>query len=171
MPILNKIIRASDSNGVLDEHTMPSIVRIEPSGSAQQSHTETGSEEIEDAVDAQPGTAQPKYAVGTAVLKSFYSEEDGKGQPFAGEVKSYDSEEGLYLVRYKDGDEEEMKEPELSKIVNTGKTGDQTNSLSDSPAAGQMVAHEMLGSSVFRGIITEVSNDTFIKHYIRCIHC
>ena len=60
--------------------------------------------------------APPKYRNGTVVWKPFL---DGAGgeRVFSGRVASYDSAAGLYLVRYDDGDREEMAEYELDEFV------------------------------------------------------
>jgi len=60
-----------------------------------------------------------KYSIGTSVSKVFYDEDKEKGvnREFSGVIKAYDAEEGLYLITYADGDEEELNERELGKIA------------------------------------------------------
>ena len=60
-----------------------------------------------------------KYSIGASVSKVFYDEDKEKGvnREFSGVIKSYDAEEGMYLITYEDGDEEELNERELEKIV------------------------------------------------------
>ena len=61
--------------------------------------------------------AEPTYAVGTAVSKVFYDEEEGKERPFSGNVAQYDPDKKVYSISYEDGDKEELYEWELSKIA------------------------------------------------------
>ena len=60
-----------------------------------------------------------KYSIGASVSKVFYDEDKEKGvnREFSGVIKAYDAEEGMYLITYEDGDEEELNERELEKIV------------------------------------------------------
>lgn len=59
-----------------------------------------------------------KYSIGIKVAKEFYDDECGKERYFWGFVSAYDSDEKLYQVKYyEDGDEEELTEEELEKIV------------------------------------------------------
>jgi len=62
-----------------------------------------------------------KYVIGTEVSKVFFDEAIDAERPFSGEVTRYDADEDLYLVVYEDGDEEEMDEEDLSKIIVTTK--------------------------------------------------
>ena len=52
-----------------------------------------------------------KYAVGTSVLKKF------RAGWFEGKVVSYDDQSKFYRIKYEDGDEEEVEEKELRKIL------------------------------------------------------
>ena len=61
--------------------------------------------------------SERKYNIGATVSKLFYSAEEKKYRPFAGVVAAYDYDEKLYLVRYEDGDEEELPEKDLSLIL------------------------------------------------------
>ncbi|EJK46780.1 hypothetical protein THAOC_34533, partial [Thalassiosira oceanica] len=61
--------------------------------------------------------APPKYRNGTLVWKPFLDGDGGEESLFSGRVASYDSDTGLYLVRYNDGDQEEMAEYELDEFV------------------------------------------------------
>lgn len=62
-------------------------------------------------------TIQPGYPVGTVVSKIFHDHDVGQDRAFSGRVMKYDSVRSLYWVRYEDGDEEELGEKDLSKIV------------------------------------------------------
>jgi len=64
---------------------------------------------------------KPKYANGTTVSKVFMDEDDGEEKPFSGKVTGYDVEEKTYCVRYEDGDEEDLSEGEVAKILDLGK--------------------------------------------------
>lgn len=94
VPILNKLLIASDHSGVNNATTMPSIVRVEPSGKSHQATAQT------------EGANQDGGAEGVTTPSS--ATDDSQSNHFA--------------------------------------------------AVGQNVACEMLGSSIFRGVITEVSS-------------
>eukprot|EP00584_Thalassiosira_punctigera_P025640 CAMPEP_0172555300 /NCGR_PEP_ID=MMETSP1067-20121228/58342_1 /TAXON_ID=265564 ORGANISM="Thalassiosira punctigera, Strain Tpunct2005C2" /NCGR_SAMPLE_ID=MMETSP1067 /ASSEMBLY_ACC=CAM_ASM_000444 /LENGTH=2498 /DNA_ID=CAMNT_0013343815 /DNA_START=188 /DNA_END=7684 /DNA_ORIENTATION=+ len=61
--------------------------------------------------------AVPKYDAGTVVSKVFRDEDDDQERPFPGEVVGYDADKKRYSVRYEDGDEEDVSEKELGKLV------------------------------------------------------
>ena len=67
--------------------------------------------------------SKQKYAVGTTVSKVFFDPEELEHRPFAGTVIRYDRKEKLYLVRYEDGDKEELDEEEISTIIDEGGSG------------------------------------------------
>ena len=58
-----------------------------------------------------------RYKIGATVSKVFVDEKIGKERPFSGNVIGYDKEEKLYKIKYEDGDEEEIGEVDLSKII------------------------------------------------------
>ena len=64
-----------------------------------------------------PENQEPTYAVGTAVSKVLYDEEEGKEYPSSGNVTQYCPGKKLYSINYEDGDKEELYEWELSKIA------------------------------------------------------
>ena len=74
--------------------------------------------------DDEGGGNEPKhYPHGTAVSKMFHDEDLGQDRAYSGKVMEYDSIRQLYLIRYEDGDEEELNEEELSMIVVAGGGG------------------------------------------------
>ena len=87
---------------------LPTRARRSKSSTANTSHT---------------AAHKQMYAVGTTVSKVFFDEEMGEERPFSGSVIGYDTEEKLYSVKYEDGDEEELNEQELSKIIDEGGSG------------------------------------------------
>ena len=67
--------------------------------------------------DATAPDKKPRYWIGTSVSKVFYDADKGVARPFSGKITAYDPEKRLYLITYEDGDEEEMNDEELGKIV------------------------------------------------------
>ena len=64
-----------------------------------------------------PEKPKSKYPVGTSVSKVFRDEDTGTERPFSGSVTQYDASAKLYSIKYEDGDEEELDEGGLSKII------------------------------------------------------
>jgi hypothetical protein len=64
-----------------------------------------------------------RYKIGATVSKVFVDEKIGKERPFSGNVIGYDKEEKLYKIKYEDGDEEEIGEVDLSKIIDDEGSG------------------------------------------------
>ena len=64
-----------------------------------------------------------RYKIGATVSKVFVDEEIGEERPFSGNVIGYDKEENLYKIKYEDGDEEEINEVDLSKIIDDEGSG------------------------------------------------
>ena len=81
-------------------------------------------------VEATASDTKPRYWIGTSVSKVFYDADKGDDRSFSGWITAYNSEEGLYLITYEDGDEEEMNEEELGKFVVDALTPDNTQCYS-----------------------------------------
>lgn len=58
-----------------------------------------------------------KYPCGTSVSKVFVDDKNGTKRAFSGSIIGYDKKDKLYKVKYDDGDEEELDEGDLTKIV------------------------------------------------------
>lgn len=63
-----------------------------------------------------PKKGKQMYPVGTALSKLF-TDDSGEERAFDGEIVKYDAKNELYLVRYEDGDEEEMEQKEVDKYL------------------------------------------------------
>ena len=79
---------------------------------------------------------EKKYDVGTAVLKKF------RAGWFEGKVVSYDHQSKFYKIEYEDGDEEEVEEKELTKILKLNIVGPENtpshySKASISPGSGR----------------------------------
>lgn len=126
-----------------------------------------------------------KYSIGAHVSKVFGDPKTGKERPFSGTIVSYDNYEKLYKVRYEDGDEEELDEGDIGKIIvkvgstkskKKGKKGTLKNDKSSSTKPSCKVKVEKGGdnkgvvvSAATLGIVAVVSseekeeNDVVIK--------
>ena len=62
-------------------------------------------------------TKMPRYRIGSIVSKVFINDDTGIEQQYTGKVMTYDDKEMIYSITYEDGDEEEMSEIELGKII------------------------------------------------------
>ncbi|KAL3805400.1 hypothetical protein HJC23_009107 [Cyclotella cryptica] len=64
--------------------------------------------------------SKPTYTIGTKLWKKFL-DDNGKRRPFQGTIESYDPDEGFYKIVYEDGDEEELTESQVSKLLQKNK--------------------------------------------------
>ena len=63
-----------------------------------------------------PKKQSQSVPIGTAVKKYFYDEK-GVKRLYSGMITEYDPKEGLYRIKYEDGDREQLDEMELSEVV------------------------------------------------------
>ena len=63
-----------------------------------------------------PKKQSQSVPIGTAVNKYFYDEK-GVKRLYSGMITEYDPKEGLYRIKYEDGDREQLDEMELSEVV------------------------------------------------------
>lgn len=62
-----------------------------------------------------------KHSLGKRIYKSFRSE-SGAEREFGGEIVSYDTKRKLYTVVYEDGDDEEMSDGEIDRLLSMKKS-------------------------------------------------
>ena len=119
-----------DQQGGIEPTTTTKATRKEKKKNTKRkrSTTTTTQEEEEDVVieDEKTKVNKPpparrqrhmKYSIGAHVSKVFDDPKTGKERPFSGTIVSYDNYEKLYKVRYEDGDEEELDEGDIGKII------------------------------------------------------
>jgi len=61
------------------------------------------------------------YPVGTKILKYFPDLGDNDWGWYRGKVMQVDAKDGIYLVRYNDGDKEELDHAEVGRYLRLGK--------------------------------------------------
>lgn len=62
-------------------------------------------------------TKMPRYRIGSIVSKVFINDDTGIEQQYTGKVTTYDDKEMIYSITCEDGNEEELSEIELGKII------------------------------------------------------
>ena len=133
VPVLNKILVSADPSGAMDVLIMPSIVRIQPTGKSHQPQAD-----IQADLQAEAANEETEDAV----------EKAGSGR----ELNCGDQDKKTAVQKYAVGNENSAGD--LRSIIDAGKKlGGAGN-----PAVGERVAYEMLGHSIFRGVITKVSS-------------
>ena len=108
-----KAVRQIKSSTTLDKK------KKKPSSSKKEG-PKTGNPKISilDTVNKTTGqTKKPRYRIGSVVSKVFLNDDTGKEQSYTGKITTYDHKEMIYSVTYEDGDEEELSETELGKII------------------------------------------------------
>lgn len=117
--------RHADNNKVLPTaqmETTPTTLgkKKKPSSSKKQvpSKTEKPKISILETMNNKTGqTKKPRYRIGSIVSKVFINDNTVVEQQYTGKVTTYDDKEMIYSITYEDGDQEEMSEAELGKII------------------------------------------------------
>ena len=60
---------------------------------------------------------EQKYANGTIIYKKFENEYTGIKQKYKGEIVDFDKTEKLYVIKYEDGDQEDMDCDEITEYI------------------------------------------------------